>query len=143
MNPYILILAFFTLAGLAMAAWGWRNMMRARKLRHWSTTEGMIEASTPASALDDLLPHIEFSYEVAGRHYRRVLDFPSGLNPSQELARNYIERFPAGAEVSVYYDPAQPEQATLERKSGHDDWFIIAIGLGAALFGIGALLFSD
>ena len=140
MNPYILILVFFTLAGLVMAAWGWRNMRRTRMLRDWSMTEGIIDASIPASEVDDLLPRIEFSYEVAGQRYRRALDFPSGLTPSPELARKYIEQYPAGAKVNVYYNPAQPAQATLERKSGHDDWFIVAIGLSAALFGLGSLL---
>lgn len=142
LNPYILILAFFTLAGLVMAGWGWRNMMEARKFRQWSTTEGVIETSTPTSAHDDLLPHIEFSYEVAGRRYTRALEFRSGVNPSQELARSYVAKFPAGAKVRVHYDPAQPARATIEHKSSHDDWLIFAIGLGAALFGLGALLFS-
>lgn len=142
MNPYILILAFFTLAGLVMAAWGWRNLRRARTFREWSTTQGVIESSTFDSAADDPLPRIEFSYEVAGQRHRRALDFPSGLTPSRELARSYIGRYPPGAKVNVYYDPARPEQATLERKTGHDDWFVVAIGLGAALFGIAALFFS-
>ena len=142
MNPYILILAFFTLAGLAMAASGWRNMTVARKFLQCPTTEGVIVTSTPTSAHDDLLPHIDFSYEVAGRRYTRALEFRSGVNPSQDLARSYVAKFPVGSMVSVHYDPAQPERATIEHKSRHDVWLIFAIGLGAALFGLVALVLS-
>lgn len=142
MNPYVIILVFFTVAGLAMAAWGWRNMALARKTRDWLATDGIIEESTPASAAGDLMPRIVFSYTVAGRRYQRLLEFPGGTNPSEELAASYVRKYPAGVKVQVFYDPAEPEHATLERHAGHDDWLIVAIGAGAALFGLGALLFS-
>ncbi len=42
-------------------------------------TESVIEQSTPAADAADLLPHILFSYTVAGQTYRRELEFPGGV----------------------------------------------------------------
>lgn len=126
MNPYIVVLVFFTLAGLAMAAWGWRNIARARKTRHWLRTEGTVEQSGASRAV---------RYTVAGTAYRLAAAADGDAAPAAAVP-------PAGAKVDVYYDPARPGDAALSRYEGRDDWLIVAIGLGAALFGLGALLFS-
>ncbi len=142
LNPYAFILGLFTLAGLLTALWGWSTLVKGRKTLRWPATEGVIEQSTPAADADDLLPHILFSYTVAGQTYRRELEFPGGISPTPEFSVSYAGKFPVGAKVRVYYDPAQPERATLEPGPGRGDWMILALGLAAAVFGLSALLFS-
>lgn len=139
-NPYILILSAFVLVGLATTLWGWKVLAAARRSRDWPAVPGCIEESRPGSGDNDLLPHIRFSYTLDGRQWQRELEFPSGTTPSQELMKQYLERFPRGADVQVHYDPQVPERVTLEPGAGQGDWLILAIGLFMAVLGIVLLL---
>lgn len=141
-NPYALILGLFALAGVFLTAWGLSIIVKGRKTLCWPAVEGIVEQSMPAADADALLPHILFSYTVAGQTYRRELEFPRDISPTPELAVSYAERFPEGAKVRVYYDPEQPERATIEPGPARGDWMILALGLAAAAFGIAALWFS-
>ncbi len=142
LNPYALILGLFAIAGLLTALWGWSIIVKGRKTRRWPMVEGVIEQSALVADADDLLPHILYSYTVAGQAYRRELEFPGGISPAPEFAASYAGKFPVGAKVRVYYDPEQPERATLEPGPGRGDWMIFVLGLAATVFGVSALLFS-
>lgn len=141
-NPYAIILGLFIIAGFIATLWGWSIIAKARKTRRWPMVEGAIEQSAPMSETDDLLPHILFSYTVGMRTYQHVLGFPDGANPSPELATRYTGKYPVGAKVPVYYNPDQPDQATLEPGLARGDWMILALGIAAMAFGIFALFFS-
>ena len=71
--------------------------------------------------------------------YQRVLEFPGGASSSPELAASYVRKYPVGAKVSVYYNPDQPDQSTLEPGLSGGDWMIPALGVAAMAFGIFAL----
>lgn len=141
-NPYAIILGLFIIAGFIAAVWGWLIIAKARKTRHWPVVGGVVEQSAPTSEANDLLPHILFSYTVDGRTYQRVLEFPGGTSPSPEFATSYVRKYPVDAKVSVYYNPDQPDQATLEPGLTRGDWMIPALGVAAMAFGIFALFFS-
>ena len=143
MNYYAIILGLFIIAGFVGVLWGWFIIAKARKTLRWPTVEGAIEQSAPTSEADDLLPHILFSYTVVAYTYQRTLEFPDGTNPSPELATSYAKKYPVGAKVSVYYNPDQPDQATLEPGLARGDWMIPALGIAAMAFGIFALFFSS
>ena len=142
-NPYAIILGLFIIAGFITALWGWSIIAKARKTRRWSMVEGTIEQSAPTSEADGLPPHILFSYTVAAHTYQRALEFPGGANSSPELAVGYAGKYPCGAKVSVYYNPDQPDQATLEPGLARGDWMILALGITAMAFGIFALFFGN
>ena len=140
MNPYMIILSFFLLAGLATSAWGWAVIARGRRTLRWPSVEGTI--SQCAVSDDDSLPQIEFSYSVAGRDYRCEQVFPGGTTPSQQLVASYVLKYPVGAKVKAHYDPARPEHATLEPGLARGDWMIFVLGVIATIFGIIFLLFG-
>ena len=140
MNPYMIILSFFLLAGLATSAWGWTIIARGRRTLRWPSVEGTI--SECAVSDDDSLPQIEFSYVVAGRDYRCEQVFPGGTTPSQQLVASYALKYPVGAKVKAHYDPARPEHATLEPGLARGDWMIFVLGVIATIFGIIFLLFG-
>lgn len=142
LNPYVIILGLFTLAGFAAALWGGFIIAKARKTLRWPWVEGAIEPSASTPDANDLLPHILFSYTVAAHTYQRTLEFPGGTSPSPELTTCYAKKYPAGAKVSVYYNPDQPDQATLEPGLAKGDWMIPALGLAAMAVGIFGLFFS-
>ncbi len=140
MNPYLIILSCFLVAGLATSAWGWLIIARGRRTLNWPSVEGIILQC--AASDDDSLPHIEFRYAVAGRDFQCKHTFPGGTTPSQQLVASYTVKYPVGAKVRVHYDPARPEHATLEPGLARGDWMIFVLGVIATIFGIIFLLFG-
>ncbi len=141
MNLYPVILAAVALGGIGISVWGWQTLQHARKVQAWPTVSGVIEACEATSAANDLLPDIVFSYQVAGRNYRRSFTFPDGTHPLPEFTRQYMTRYPVGKTVNIYYQPEQPENATLEPGS-QGDWMILALGIMMAAGGVIALLIA-
>ncbi|MCC6207903.1 MAG: DUF3592 domain-containing protein [Gammaproteobacteria bacterium] len=139
-NAYALIIGLFIAGGLITAGWGWRLIVRARAMRLWPATEGIIETAEVIGGEDDLLPHIVFSYRVDGKNYHRILELPPGALPSPELAAAWRRNYPAGGQVTVYYDPRRPDNALLELSGGAGDWLIFALGAAATLLGSAMLL---
>lgn len=126
---YYAILLFVSLgAGIAVTLWGWKILIKSRTARQWPVVEGVIEVSQLGSPSDDLLPHIEFSYWVDGKHYQQALEFPEGTNPMPEFAKSYIEKYPLASKVHVHYQPQAPANATLE-PGARGDWMIITLGI--------------
>ncbi|MCU1359468.1 MAG: hypothetical protein JWN99_757 [Ilumatobacteraceae bacterium] len=64
------------------------------------------------------VPMVIYAYQVDGRPYQsyrvRAGDDTGGLKVSGEASRT-LERYPVGSNVTVYYDPADPTKAALER----------------------------
>lgn len=141
MNAYAIILACTAVGGLAISIWGWRILQASKKVQQWPTVPGLIAELKPSSEQSDLLPHILYAYEVDGKAYRKVFEFPSGTHPLPEFSRAYMEKYPVGRAVTVYYNPAQPQDSTLE-PSAQGDWLVLMLGILLALGGIGALLIS-
>lgn len=140
MNPYLLILGFFLLGGLATVAWGWSIIARAKRTLRWPAVDGTITQNISSDS--EALPDIEFSYPVGGKDYRCNHDYPGGITPSQELSASYRTKYPVGASVKVHYDPAHPEQATFEPGLARGDWMIFVLGVIATLFAVIFLLFG-
>lgn len=80
---------------------------------------------------------IPFVYEVSGRALRSD-DYELNHQPefsTADEAQAFLERFPAGTAVTVWYDPDDPGEAALEpryRPMGSSGflWAMLAIGLG-------------
>jgi len=142
-NPYSIILGLFVVAGLLATLWGFRVIVMARKTLQWPSVDGIIEESKVSSDSNDLLPHIKYCYSVEQQTFRQVLEFSGDITPSQEFAKSYVDKYPVGARVQVYYNPADPEIATLEPGLGKGDWLVLAIGLGMLVMGILLFIFAE
>ena len=138
-NPYSIILGLFVVAGVLAALWGLRVMTTGRRSLQWPSVEGTIEECKISSDEFDLLPHISFRYQVNQRSYQQSLKFPGDVTPTKEFAQSYVDKYPAGTRVQVYYNPGNPQDSTLEPGSGRGDWLILAIGISMVV--IGSLLF--
>ncbi len=141
MSYYAIIIGAFIFVGLAVTAYGWRVFRRGRAIRQWPSVTGRITKAELASEENDLLPDIRFTYTVDGREFEGRLEFPPGTAPMPGFAQHQVETYPVGREVSVYYNPENPSQARLEAGS-HDDWMVLATGLGITALGVGAMFFS-
>lgn len=125
-----------------MTLWGWSIIAAARRSLRWPQVDGVIEQCDLSSTEDDLLPHIVFSYIVNGQQQRCQLEFPGGTTPTPEFATSYVQRYPLGAQVRVFYNPAKVEQATLEPGMRQGDWMVFVLGLLATIGGVLFLIFG-
>ena len=146
MNLYPLILGTVFIGGIGVSIWGWRIMARSKIMKAWPTTTGIIEqASASSEGMDtpnsDLLPHIVFSYQVNEKNYQRVFEFPEGTHPLPEFNKAYLDKYPVGKKVDIYYNPEQPENATLEPET-RGDWMILALGIMMIIGGAAALFLN-
>jgi len=139
MNFYSIILASVALGGIGISIWGWLILQKSRKIEQWPRTPGTIETSNPTSAINDLLPEIVFSYQLDGKQYQKQFEFPEGTHPLPEFAKAYNDKYPVGKKVEIFYDPEQPETATLE-PGAQGDWMILAMGIAMVIGGILSLI---
>lgn len=142
MSYYAIIIGGFITAGLLITAFGWRAFQKGKNTGQWPSTCGEISATRLASDENDLLPDIRFNYTIDANRYEGRVEFPPGTMPMPGFAQTQLDKYPQGSEVTVYYNPQQPEQATLEPGRAKDDWLILALGIGFTAIGLLAMFFS-
>lgn len=121
----------FAIAGIALAAALAFVALHVRRLRvgrsaaSWPSVAGIITQSRTARrwGLGNgvrvaglwYVPEIGYRYEIDGRAYsgRKITLADTGY-PKLRDAREVIARYPEGARVPVYYDPARPKRSFLE-----------------------------
>jgi hypothetical protein len=87
----------------------------------WRTTTGRVIKSrveVTGGETASVSPKVTFAYDVNGRAYQssqiKAGDTIMRVSTS-ENAYETVDRYPEGAIVQVYYNPANPEEAALER----------------------------
>jgi len=113
---------------------------------HWLPTPGkIVSARVVARSVDSMsgdsqtrgatevrnFPEIVFEYEVGGRKYRGS-KYSVQENLGNSRIPETIARFPKGAQVTVFYDPKDPNKAVIERTMP-DGAFEFMIYLSAGL----------
>ncbi len=137
--------------GAAMVVGGLRQSARGRETWRWTRTQGRVLASE-IERLDETDEHqrarfafiIRYAYEARGReHASEQLWIGSSSASSSEdpgWARRWVERFPAGRDVPVWFDPADPRQAVLVQGiPGRQDTALLVVGGAIAAIGVVAL----
>jgi hypothetical protein len=141
---------FVGVAGLFMLGFAlWRAVQGART-RKWPSVPGTVLTSNTIARrakklqseegeeepTTQVLYHaeIKYTYTVGGREYTgEHLRLDSLEVSSEEHARKVTARYPQGASVTVYYNPADPSQALLEPGPGASVWMLIAASAGCFL----------
>jgi hypothetical protein len=87
----------------------------------WVATDGKVIKSrveVSGGEVTSVYPRVIYEYEVGGRQYQndqiRAGDKYWSARTSQD-AYSTIDRYPEGLSVTVYYNPENPSEATLER----------------------------
>ncbi|HEY4365504.1 MAG TPA: DUF3592 domain-containing protein [Bryobacteraceae bacterium] len=145
--PAILIMSFTTAVCWVVVY----KLVKARQASHWPTVEGTITKSETRGVKEShsgqgstvkTLASLEYEYKIAGYLYRNTqirAGDKFGVVPGPEV----LDRFPRGAKVPVYYNPASAAESVLI--TGLSYSAAKAWTFAAALFmaGVGAsLLFS-
>lgn len=128
-NPYVIILAFFSVAGTATMIYGWSNITTAQKRARWPSAMGAIAAYASADSSPDMQSKISFLFCVEGREYR------ANMSVTPAIAAALNNSFEMGKTINLRYDPAHPETAVVAVNQSRSDWLVIAAGLAAAIFG--------
>lgn len=100
---------------------------KMKAVQSWSSTMGTVrnsylERRRSSKGGSVSYPVVQYSYEVGGQAYHGSKLAP-GMAVGGTGAGKVVERYPAGAQVMVFYDPQNPSDAVLERKA-HAQWIM-------------------
>jgi hypothetical protein len=119
-----MVLPFVVVGGLLFYLYRRRRMSRVAReaAQTWAETIGVVVSSTikvqRTVRSRSEVPIVLYQYQVDGTSYLgksiRAGDQFFAIRFAGD-AREIVERYPAGAQVTVYYYPADPAQAALER----------------------------
>jgi hypothetical protein len=92
-------------------------------------------------------PRVVYEYEVNGQTYRgdRLRIGIESFSGSRRRVEQELARYPVGSAVTVYYNPANPAEAVLQRGAGSKAALVIGItflviaGMTACLVAVAAL----
>lgn len=143
--PTLLGVVFFAM-GSGVLIYGVRNLLLADASRNWPTVKGKVTVSKMGTHRGDksttYSADVAYDYTVNGTRYTgdRVT-FGSVSTSSTARARRVLNRYPKGKEVTVYYNPEDPEQSVLEPGIHGATWFLPAFGLLFAVVGAAVFVF--
>ncbi len=123
-----------------------RARKKAETSQGWPHTLGQVvnaEVKRTANTDDDghityaYHPEVEYTYEAAGQVYssRRLMFGAVQAANTPKKAQQTLARYPLGAQVTVYYDPAKPADSVLERTAGASTSMLV-IGIVMVLVGL-------
>jgi hypothetical protein len=106
---------------------------RMATVSQWPSTMGTVNASyldrrySSDSGYTNY-PVVQYSYQVSGQAYRGMKIAP-GPDVGGTGAGKVVARYPAGAQVMVFYNPQNPSDAVLERKAPAQwlMWLLLAV----------------
>jgi hypothetical protein len=141
--------AFFAILGLVVIGGGWlfhlRIQAKGRKAQAWPTTKGTVVSSdvaiVPMGDNKMQTPAVLYRYEVAGATVEST-GFRVGAPPlfsKAGKAKALADKYPAGSQVTVHYDPAAPETAALDLKIGEGYGPLMLYSLGGTFFVLGVM----
>lgn len=118
-----------------------------RKICSWHSAPGTVtgsrvvgysyRAGSKGRTVTNYEPFVYYEYQVGETTYRsNRLNFSSSYF-NQARARKIAESYPNGTPVTVYYDPADPYDAVLDRRSTRGAAYLI---IGIVLLVLGYIL---
>ncbi|HXZ24424.1 MAG TPA: DUF3592 domain-containing protein, partial [Methanomassiliicoccales archaeon] len=112
----------------------------------WAPVQGQVISSQVVSTWDwqgsqlvqFYYPDVQYGYTVSGVSYNNHTVSPGiARSTDSTLAESLVSKYPANAQVTVYYDPSAPQKAVLEK--GGSILGLIPLLMGAALTAYSAL----
>jgi hypothetical protein len=113
-------------------------------VNQWPSTMGTVVSSgidrrSSSDGYTDY-PSVQYSYRVNGQPYQGAKIAP-GMEVGSTGAGKVVARYPAGAQVMVFYNPQNPSEAVIERKApAHWLMWLILVIFDCSLCGVIPLL---
>ena len=84
--------------------------------KRWSTTTGEVLESNLEEDSEGWYPHVRYEYTVERKRYvSERLYFYSASGSTKRGANKHLSPYAVGKTVTIYYDPAKPEEAVLNK----------------------------
>lgn len=138
----------FSLAGLALLIAGSKELVHGYSSKTWRKTEGKIIESrmtqTESGGKGDR-PEIVYSYTVEKMQFSsdRILfgmsTYRTPFKGGSQIANEWLEKYPEGSRVSVYFDPNDASRSTLNTGAHITAW--VAPAMGVPFLTVGLLMF--
>ncbi len=136
----------FAAAGLFLLWQSVKEHRACRESRNWPCVEGRITESavqvTRRHHSTSYSPQIAYTYSVLGQaHFSTAVTIGATRTfSSYTKAQAQVAKYPLGQTVSVYYDPQQPAQATLEPGATGGAWATLLMGVITGGMGVMVLI---
>lgn len=136
------------LVGVGLFLLGWFQFRKVSASRVWPAVPGRIiaarvEAETTRGSDDEAdstsyYPCIEYQYQVGPQTFRGTrIRFDRRGYARPKGAEQVLAALPIGRTVEVFYDPARPGEAVLERKNS-TGMVLMIVGGGIAVLAVAA-----
>ncbi len=143
MDPVLVfgVTGLFLLLGGGLLFVGVRSMRAARASRAWPATQGTIVSSELFTSGRGksrwYKAQISYTFTVSGQSYtgQRVF-FGDSRSSNMGREQKVVDRYQAGAPVEVFYDPQQPQEAVLERRTGGTNLTYLILGSVLLVFAV-------
>lgn len=130
------------LIALALIRSGLSARKTALESQSWPSVRGrvvdakVIRTANSSNSTISYSPSITYEYEVRGEHYRSsTLSFAGNMQPADSgYAQSVVSHYMTYPDVVVYYNPANPTQAALDRTVGNSWRVMVWIGVGMLAF---------
>jgi len=141
-----LFMLVFSVGGIYAIYQSIKTRQQVKQIQNWPSTMGrVIDSRVVHGGYDtdkmrrNYVQHVEYEYTVGGVTYRndQIAPGPRQAHPRRYQARNAANRYPIGATVTVFYNPANPQEAVLEQGTAATTVILI---IGIALLGAAACL---
>jgi hypothetical protein len=147
-NGVIYGVAFFGLIAIAFAVILTRKIIQARRVKKWPSTTGTIAISRVEARKRVLRdagesefvnePRVEYDYSIGKHKYRgKRIGLAERISPME--IESVLARYPVGATVTVYYNPANHSDALLDRELPR---VVLLAGIGCLAVIIGGPLIA-
>ena len=142
-NPNYLLIGVLAIAGVIALLSGLVTLASSLRSRRWPHVAGVVTRSTAVSVRRKQnrspmwAPEVHYQYTVNNTKMTGTLIRfgMEGLQAGREFAATYIELYPVGKAVQVFYDPNRAENSVLE--PGVSMKCIWPIAIGVALLTLG------
>lgn len=135
------ILAFLAMSAVMLYILGffWKKVRLVRQSRRWPSAVGEILQSKVVRKSNDQGSHysakVVYRYSALGRVYEgdTVQIGAGGDTGAKRKAKETADRYPAGSQALVYFDPEKPARACLERR-GDGNWVFYVLAVFYPMF---------
>jgi len=144
----ILSMGVFLLIGMGLSYWGWNILQDARASASWPTIDGKVVKSEVTHSIDSdggdsYSPEITYVYIVNNEQLaNKTIKFGENSYSSRKKAEGIAASYPVGKNVTVYYDPQQPDKSVLEPGVSGGSYIVLGIGVLFILITLIAIPFT-
>ncbi len=149
----ILLAILFPVAGLLVLYFGVDALMKGYESRQWPSVQGQISKSyidrqlknrsDSTGAAIRYVARIGYTYRIDAKiYYCTIIGFGKSEYSSQKRSKTkkYLEQYPKGKSVTVYYNPADPHSAVLKNGITGGALLTLTMGLLFLLAGFAFLI---